>query len=544
MTTAPPSASTPTRSMSHREVLQALTGLLMGMFVAILAGTVVSTSLPVIVADLGGDQTAYTWVVTATLLATAVSTPIWGKLADLFNRKLLVQLALVIFVVSSAIAGFSQDTTMLITLRVFQGLGAGGLAALSQIIIADIISPRDRGRYMGLFGGVMALGTVAGPLVGGFLTDTIDWRWNFFIGIPFAVAAIIMLQMTLRTSTVRRDRVRIDYLGMVLLAIGVSLLLIWVSLAGDSFAWASVTTLAMVGGAVICLAVLIAVELRAAEPIVPMSMFRDRTFSLAVLASVSVGVAMFGTSVFLSQYMQLARGATATESGLMTIPMMTGLFVVSTIVGGLISRTGAWKRYVVGGSVLLTVGLVLMSTIHYDTPFALVSVYMAMLGGGVGMVMQNMVLVVQNTAEPSRLGAASSGVTFFRSLGGTVGIAVLGSVLADTVVNEMERRQSELLAAVATDGSGGAAAMQRLSDGTVPAVRDLPEALRGVVESIYGDAVAHVFLVAAPLGLVSIVATALLPNLPLSRQTSAERAGSPPQGPELDPQRVGDDVRR
>ncbi len=519
---APPSNDSPTR-MTHAEVLQALTGLLLGMFVSMLASTVVGTSLPVIVSDLGGSQTSYTWVITATLLATTVSTPIWGKLADLFNRKFLLQLALIIFVLASAAAGFSQDTSMLISLRVVQGLGAGGLAALTQIVMADIVSPRERGRYMGLFSGVMALGTVGGPLLGGFLTDTINWRWNFFVGIPVAIVAIVMLQKTLHLPTIKRRKVSIDYLGVALLAAGVSLLLIWVSLAGTQFEWASATTAWMVGGAVVALVALVFVELRAEEPIIPMSMFRNRTYLFAVLGSVAVGVAMFGTSVFLAQYMQLARGASATASGLMTIPMAAGMLILSAVVGAVITRTGIWKRYMVLGSILFTAGMLLLSTISYDTNFALVSIYMFMLGAGVGMVMQNLVLVVQNAVPPEEIGVASSGVAFFRSLGGTIGIAVLGTVLADKVTALLAARQTELFGAIAALGDEGTAIADGLAAGTIPAVHSLPESVKVIIESVYGEAVAHVFLVAAPLALLSIVAVALLPNLPLSNQTRHER---------------------
>ncbi|MCU1425801.1 MAG: transporter, partial [Microbacteriaceae bacterium] len=329
--------------MSHKQVLESLSGLLLGMFVSILAGTVVATSLPIIISDLDGDQSAYTWVVTSTLLATTVSTPLWGKFADLFNRKLLIQLALAIFVIGSAAAGFSQDTNTLIVFRVFQGLGGGGLAALSQIIMADIISPRDRGKYAGLFGGVMAIGTVGGPLLGGLVTDSFGWRWNFFIALPIAIVAIILLQRTLHLPKHPKRKVHIDYLGAVLIAAGVSLLLIWVSLAGSNFEWLSATSLVMVGGAVVLLLAAVLVEFKVPEPIIPLSMFKNRTFTLAVVASISVGVSMFGTSVFLSQYMQLARGATPTQSGLLTIPMMAGLLIASTIFGGIISKRGNWK---------------------------------------------------------------------------------------------------------------------------------------------------------------------------------------------------------
>ncbi|MCW4456691.1 MDR family MFS transporter [Microbacterium sp. MPKO10] len=514
--------------MSHREVLQALSGLLTGMFVSILAGTVVSSSLPIIIADLGGSQASFTWVVTATLLATTVSTPIWGKLADILNRKLLIQIALVVFVSASAAAGFSQDPGMLITCRVFQGLGAGGLTSLSQIIMADILSPRERGKYMGLFGAVMGVGTVGGPLIGGFLTDAIDWRWNFFVGIPFAIIAIILLQKTLHLPRRPQKRVTIDYLGTVLLAGGVSLLLIWVSLAGNQFDWWSTQTFLMVGGSLVLLAIFMIVEFRAVNPIIPLTLFKNRTFTLAVIGSISVGVAMFGTAVFLSQYMQLARGATATESGLMTIPMIGGMLVSSTVVGAIITRTGKWKRYMVTGSIMLTAGMFLMSTIRYDTNFVLVSAFMVLLGAGVGMIMQNMVLVVQNAVDPSELGVASSGVAFFRSLGGTVGISALGAVLGSQATSLMADRTDDLMAAIAKLGEKGAAVADQLSGGQLPAMRDLPDSIRVIIESVYGQAVADIFLVAAPLAIVTIITVALLPNLSLSDKTNHERLAETP----------------
>lgn len=512
--------------MTHRQVMQSLTGLLMGMFVSILAGTVVSTSLPVIISDLDGSQTAYTWVVTATLLATTISTPIWGKLADLTNRKLLLQLSLIVFVAASAIAGFSQDTSMLITMRVFQGLGAGGLTALTQIVMADIISPRERGKYMGLFGAVMALGTVGGPLIGGFITDTINWRWNFFIALPFAVMAVILIQKTLQLPVQLKRKVSIDYAGIVLLSAGVSLLLIWVSLAGSQFDWASTETYLMVGGSVLALIAFVIVELKAAEPIIPLSMFKNRTFTLSVVASISVGVSMFGTSVFLAQYMQLARGANATQSGLMTIPMMAGLLVISTIAGAMISKHGKWKAIMVAGSILQLAGLYLLGTIHYDTNFVLVSVYMFILGAGLGMVMQNLVLIVQNAVTPAEIGVASSGIAFFRSLGGTVGVSVLGALMATKVGELLGNKSAELQTAIAAMGEQGKELGAAIAGGSIPAVHSLPDSVRIVIESSYGDAVAYIFLIAAPLSILTILAIAFVPNLPLSNQTRQERAES------------------
>ncbi|QNE37684.1 MDR family MFS transporter [Leifsonia shinshuensis] len=509
--------------MSHRQVLESLSGLLLGMFVSILAGTVVSTSLPRIISELGGNQTAFTWVVTSTLLATTVSTPIWGKLADLLNRKILIQLALVLFVLGSALAGFSQNTDMLIGFRVVQGLGAGGLTALSQIIMADIISPRDRGRYMGLFGGIMAVGTVGGPLIGGLLTDSVGWRWNFFVGVPVAIVAIILLQVTLKLPKRPARKVRIDYLGAIFLAGGISLLLIWVTMAGSQFDWWSAQTFWMVGGAVALLVATVITELVVKEPIIPLAMFKNRTFTLAVIASISVGVAMFGTSVFLGQYMQLARGATPTESGLLTLPMIIGLLLSSTIVGNLISRFGKWKAFMVAGSVLLTVGLYLMSTIEYDTNYVLVSLYMLILGAGVGMVMQNLVLIVQNTVRPEQLGAASSNVAFFRSLGGTIGVSVMGSLLGTKVTDLMADRQHDLQVAIAKLGQKGMEIAQTLQSGTLPEVGKLPVGIRTIIEAVYGQAVADIFLVAVPLAIVTIIAILLLPNTKLGTKTAIQQ---------------------
>ncbi|MDF2444182.1 MAG: hypothetical protein JWR01_2385 [Subtercola sp.] len=521
-TASPAVAEAAAPEMTKRQVLEALSGLLLGMFVALLASTVVSSSLPRIISDLHGNQAAYTWVVTATLLATTVSTPIWGKLADLTNRKLLIQLSLVIFVLGSALAGFAQDTNTLILFRVLQGLGAGGLTSLVQVVLADIISPRERGKYMGLLGAVMAVATVGGPLLGGVVTDGFGWRWNFYIAVPFAVVAIILLQKTLHLPKISR-KVTIDYVGAVLIAAGVSLLLIWVTLAGNNFDWASWETVLMVGGSVLLLVAAVIVELKVKEPIIPMNLFRNRTFTLSVVASISVGVAMFGTSVFLSQYMQLARGKTPTESGLLTIPMIAGVLVASTVIGQIISRTGKWKRYMVLGSVLLTVGISLMGTLRFDTSFVLVSIYMFIMGSGVGMVMQNLVLVVQNAVSPRQLGVASASVAFFRSLGGTIGVSVMGAVLGTQVMQFIKDGLAGL-------GSAGAAAGSALSGGSIPNVAALPEPLRDIVEAAYGHAVGDIFLLAIPLAVITIIAIAFLPARKLGEKTAVEQLSGTGEG--------------
>ena len=337
--------------MTHRQILSALSGMLLAMFVAFLSSTVVSNALPTIITDLRGTQSQYTWVVTATLLASTASTPIWGKLSDLFSKKLLIQLSIVIFIVGSMLAGLSQSVETLIAWRVLQGLGLGGLQALVQIAMAAMISPRERGRYSGLLGAVMAVATVGGPLLGGLLVDTswLGWRWCFYVGVPFAAVALVLLQRTLHLPVTKRD-VHIDYLGAAFLTAGVSALLIWVTLAGDTFAWASIETALFVGGGVLAIVAFVLVtELRAKEPIVPLRLFRDRTTTLAIIASVAVGVAMFGSSVFLGQYLQISRGYSPTAAGLLTIPMIAGLLLSSTVSGLLITRTGRWKRFLVGG---------------------------------------------------------------------------------------------------------------------------------------------------------------------------------------------------
>ncbi len=386
---------------------------------------------------------------------------------------------------------------------------------LRRALMADAI-------VSAVVGAVMALATVGGPLLGGVITDSFGWRWNFYIAIPFAIAALILLQMTLHLTRTKR-KVHIDYLGIVFLSAAVSLLLIWITNAGKDYDWWSTQSVLMVGGALLAAALFIITELRSREPLIPLRMFRNRTFTLAVLASIATGIAMFGASVFLSQYMQMARGATPTEAGLMTIPMIAGLLIASIVVGQLISRFGKWKGYLVVGSILLIAGLWLLTTLHYDTNFVLVSIYMALMGAGVGMTMQNLVLIVQNTANPQEMGAASSGVTFFRSLGGTLGVSVMGAALATTVANLFVDSKEALGAAIAALGAEGADVAAQLQSGTLPAVHTLPETVRVIVEDIYAQGIAHSFLIAVPFAILSLVAICFLPNVPLNRMTTSER---------------------
>ncbi|WP_205696605.1 MDR family MFS transporter [Conexibacter sp. SYSU D00693] len=503
--------------MTHRQVLEALSGLLLAMFVAILSSTVVTTALPEIIGDLGGTQSSYTWVVTSTLLALTVSTPVWGKLADLHDRKLLVQTALTIYVAGSILAGLSQSTSWLIGCRVVQGLGVGGLTALVQVILSDLVSPRERGRYSGYLGAVFGLGTVAGPLLGGLVTDAFGWRWCFYVGVPFAAAAFVVLQRTLHLPRRRREA-HIDVPGALLIASGVSSLLIWVSLAGQEYDWLSWQTALLVGLGVVLCATAVAVERRVREPLVPLRLFGDRTVVLAVVASIAVGIAMFGTTVFLSQYMQIARGKSPIESGLLTIPMVVGLFVASTIVGRLVTRTGRYKRFMLAGTLSLTVGLALMGTIDERTSLVEVGAFMLLVGAGVGMTMQNLVLVVQNTVRQQDIGAGSSLIAFFRSLGGAIGVSVLGALLAHHARDAI----ADGLAAQGVDparlGASGA--------GHIPDVSALPEPVARVVEHGYGTGIAEMFLVAAPLGLIAFLALLLLREQPLGTKSGRELAAA------------------
>ncbi|GAB4080822.1 MFS transporter [Modestobacter muralis] len=522
---AAPAAEAPAQQqgrMTHRQILSALSGMLLAMFVAILSSTVVSNALPTIITDLRGSQSQYTWVVTATLLASTASTPIWGKLADLFSKKLLLQISIVVFIVGSMLAGLSQSVPTLIGWRALQGLGLGGLTALVQIAMAAMISPRERGRYSGLLGGVFAIGTVAGPLIGGLLVDTswLGWRWCFYVGVPFAVVALVLLQRTLQLPVVKRS-VSIDYLGAAFLTAGVSALLIWVSLAGHQFDWASLETVLFVAGGVLAIVAFVVTELRAKEPIVPLRLFRDRTTTLAIVASMVIGVALFGSTVFLGQYLQISRGYSPTAAGLLTLPMIGGLVASSTVSGILISRYGRWKAFLVVGSVLVAVGFGLLSTIDHTTDMLLLGVFLAVLGVGIGLTNQNLVLAVQNTVAARDLGAASSAVAFFRSLGGTIGVSVLGAVLSARVGTLIQGGLADVPGAAAAAGS---------ADVGLASLADAPAPLQELIRVSYGDATGRIFAVAAVLSLITIVAIAFIREVALRTESGDERMQDSTEG--------------
>ncbi|HEY0693131.1 MAG TPA: MDR family MFS transporter [Kribbella sp.] len=505
--TPPEAAAEEVAALTPRQTMQAISGLMIGMLVAVLAGTVVSTALPRIIADLGASQSAYTWVVTLELLAMTATVPLWGKLADLYNNKLLVQLSLSFFVIGSLVAGFAPNVEVLLTSRVVQGIGAGGLTALVQIVMAAIIPPRELGRYSGLFGAIFASATVGGPLLGGFLVDSpLGWRSCFLVGVPFSLLAIFLLQRTLKVPTIRRE-VKIDWLGALLITGGVSTILVWSTFAGNRFDWVSGWSFTMVGIAVVALVLAVVVESRHPEPIIPLDLFRNRTVALAVVASMLVGLAMFGGSVFLSQYFQIAQGHTPTSAGLMSLPMIFGMLVSSTVAGGLITKYGRWKVYLVIGGVLLPVGLALLGTIDAHTSTLRISLFMAVLGVGVGLVMQNLVLAAQNDVPARELGAATSVVSFFRSMGGTIGVSALGAVLANRVTSSLN-----------AGGGGGAG-----DTGAVPDIATLPEPVRIAVQEAYGSATADLFLISTPIAVLALVALVFIKEKPLLTTSASER---------------------
>ncbi|NLV77869.1 MAG: MFS transporter [Rhodococcus sp.] len=502
--TPPGAVSTSEQVLTHREILAVLAGLLAALFTALLSSTIVSTALPTIIGDLQGTQTQYAWVITTALLANAASTPIWGKLADLFNKKLLVQISIVIFVVGSVIAGLAHNVPVLLGARVVQGLGMGGLTALVVAIIGSIIPPRERGRYSGYMGAVMAVAMSGGPVLGGVIVDSpLGWRWCFYVCVPIAIVALVLLQRTLSIATVRKADVKIDWLGATLITAGVSVLLVWVSFAGKEgyYEWFSLDSALYVLIGVALLVATVIVESKVADPVIPLKIITERTTALAIIASIAVGVGLFGATTFLTQYFQTARGYGPTAAGLLTIPMVFGTLVSSLVSGQLITRFGHWKPFIIGGAVLQFVGFALLGTIDHATSMQLIGVYIAVVGLGTGMLMQNLVLAVQNTVSVRNIGAASSSVAFFRTFGGAIGVSVLGSILAARVTTLSAEGFAKLGIDTSGSGSGGNLDLEAL-----------PEPVADVVMTAYGDATGKLFLVAAAFALVTLVAVVLIPN--------------------------------
>ncbi|MER5181342.1 MFS transporter [Streptomyces sp. NPDC002896] len=474
-------------------VLVSIGALLLGMLLAALDQTIVSTALPTIVSELGGLE-HLSWVVTAYLLASTAATPLWGKLGDQYGRKKLFQVAIVIFLIGSALCGMAQNMPQLIAFRALQGLGGGGLMVLSMAIVGDIVPPRDRGRYQGLFGAVFGATSVLGPLLGGLFTQHLSWRWVFYVNLPVGVVALIVIATVLHIPR-RATPHTIDYLGTFLIASVATCLVLVASLGGTTWAWDSGQIIGLAVLGVLLAVAFVAVERRAAEPVLPLKLFRIRTFTLSAVISFVVGFAMFGAMTYLPTFLQIVHGISPTLSGVHMLPMVFGLLLASTASGQIVSRTGRWKVFPVAGTGITTLGLLLLHQLDENSSTGLISVYFFVFGCGLGLVMQVLVLIVQNAVSYEDLGVATSGATFFRSIGAAFGVAIFGTIFASRLGDKL----------------ASAFAGLQLPPGITPetlasdprGIARLPAALQPAAMHAYSSSITDVFLYAAPVALVA-----------------------------------------
>jgi EmrB/QacA subfamily drug resistance transporter len=499
----------PARDGEPPRVRLIFSALMLVLLLASLDQTIVSTALPTIVGDLGGIE-HLSWVVTAYLLASTVAGPLYGKLGDLYGRKLVLQAAIVLFLIGSALCGAAQGMSELIAFRALQGLGGGGLMVTTIAVVGDIIPPRDRGRYQGFFGAVFGVSTVIGPLLGGFFVDNLSWRWIFYVNLPIGLLALAVIGVVFRTQVQQVQR-RIDYLGAVVLAGALSGIVLFTSLGGTTYAWGSPTIVAlMIAGAALLVAFPF-VEAHAAEPLLPLELFRNRIFTVASGIGFIVGLALFGAVTFLPLYLQIVRGYSPTASGLQMTPLMGGVLVTSILSGNLISRTGRYKRFPIAGTAFMTVGMFLLSRLGTDTPGWVAALYMVVLGLGLGMVMQVLVLVVQNAVDFRLLGVATSGSTLFRQVGGSIGVALFGAIFSNRLAQELAHRLPR--------GAHAPAAANPA------AVHQLPAAVHQPYVAAFAAALHPVFLVATAISFCAFLLTWALQEVPLRQTASAEGVG-------------------
>lgn len=504
-------------ALTHRQILVILGGLMAGMLLAALDQSIVGVALPRIVSDLGGLN-HLAWVVTAYLLTSTATTPLWGKISDLYGRRIIFQATIIVFLIGSALCGLAQDMPQLIAFRAIQGIGGGGLMAVAFAVIGDVIPARERGRYQGYFGAVFGLSSVAGPLLGGWLTDAISWRWIFYINLPIGIAALIVTSLALRMPVVKRNH-RIDYLGAAMIVAAVTSLLLYLNWAGEHFGWTHASSLILLVLSVAFTIAFIVVELRAEEPIIPMRLFRNSIFTVGNVYGFLIGFAIFGGAIYLPLYLQTVQGMSPTASGLGMLPMVVGVFSMSIAAGLLITKTGRYKIYPIIGSVVLIVALYLLNTIQIDTPYWQVAIYAWLFGTGLGLGMTTIVTPVQNAVEMRDMGVATSAVTFGRSLGGAIGAALFGAILT--------ARLAIYLTAELTSG-GSATSGGEINTNNIQAIQALPEPQKTEVLTAYTNAITDVFLLAIPVIVVALVVVCFLKEIPLRGGALVTRAGSNP----------------
>jgi EmrB/QacA subfamily drug resistance transporter len=505
--------------LTHQQIVVVLFGLMAGVLLAALDQSIVGTALPTIVSDLGGlDKLA--WVVTAYLLTATASTPLWGKISDLYGRRHIFQAAILVFLAGSVLCGLSQNLPQLIAFRALQGIGGGGLMSLAFSIIGDIIPPRERGRYQGYFGAVFGVASVAGPLLGGWFTDGPGWRWIFYVNLPVGIAALVITSMSLKLPTVRREHT-LDYLGAGLIVASVSSLLLYLDWAGKEYGWFAAGPLALLIAAVAMTVLFVMVEQRAAEPIIPLRLFRNEVFAVGNLYGFLAGVAMFGAIIFLPFYLQAVMGMSPTQSGLAMLPAVFGILTTSIISGRLITRTGRYKIFPILGAAILIIALLMLSRLQVGTPYWQLALFELAFGAGLGMTMQTIVTAVQNAVEYRDLGTATSTTTFFRQMGGTIGAAVFGAILTNRLAVHLIEQVGP--AAVAAQGNGA------VNINNLQAIRALPGPAKTSVLTAFTHALNDVFLVGVPVVALAFVVALFLKELPL-RTMQRPSADAAPAG--------------